>query len=131
MKDGARIVKAKIYPEDAPAPWLKWESSDETVLIVASVSPLEAEIIPLEEGDVTLTVSHGDKPEISDSKLITVTSSSGIESLFEDKDTKVNVYDMNGRILFKSAGLDKLKNLAPGIYLIQQGKTIKEIVIKQ
>lgn len=131
VNDGARTVKAIIYPADAPTPWLKWESSDETVLKVASTSPLEAEITPLKSGEVTLTVSHGDKPEISDSKQVVVTKSSAIESLFDDKETAINVYDTKGQILFKDVRLEKLKNLAPGIYLIQQGKTTKEIVIKQ
>ncbi|MCH5226015.1 MAG: Ig-like domain-containing protein [Muribaculaceae bacterium] len=130
VSDGKQRIKASISPADAPTPRLVWDSSDEKVATLQSVAPTECELTPLDEGQITLTVIHADRPEIYDSKQVTITETSGIARLFDDKESPVDVYSLAGQIVMKNADLHKLDNLSPGIYIIKQGDLSKEVLIK-
>lgn len=53
---------------------------------------------------------------------------SGIESIFSDTETlmPMNVYDINGRIIYFNATIGQIKNLDKGLYIIKG----KKILIK-
>lgn len=127
---GKKTVSATVAPADASLPRLLWESSDETVAKVEPVSPTEAEINPVGNGDVFITVTHADRPEINDSVEIHVSNASAISLFFDDLDTKVDVFDMAGQIVRHQADLRKLHDLAPGLYLVKQGALNKSLLLR-
>lgn len=128
--DGKKTLGVEITPKDAPTPRLIWTSSDENIAKVETISPTEAELIPMGNGKTTISVSHADMPEISDSVDVEISGVSAIASLFEDKISKVDVYELSGQIVKKNVDLLKLNNLKPGIYIIRQGKISKEVLVK-
>ena len=130
VNDGAKTISVKTLPEDAPTPRLIWEIDDENIASLTPVAPLECEIMPLNEGEATVSVSHADRPEIRTEKLLTITSSSSLASLFKDKTAKIDVFDTKGQVLFKNVDLNEVKDLAPGIYIIRQGNVTKEVLIR-
>lgn len=127
---GKRLYTIEIHPAGAPVPRLVWETDNETVLSLNPVSPLECEITPLAKGKANISVSHADRPEIFVSKEFEVTDISGIESLFENKETPVNVYDLSGKIIRRNLSVFDLHKLQPGIYIIHQGEISKELIIR-
>ena len=50
----------------------------------------------------------------------------GIESIFSDTDimTPMNVYDLNGRIIYFNATLEQIKGLDKGLYIIKGKKVM-------
>lgn len=129
-EDGKQPVKVIILPIDAPTPRVLWVSSDESVATIEAVSPTDAEINPIGNGKTLITVYHADKPEIYDSVEIDISGASAIASLFEDKTTKVDVYEISGQIVKKNVSLNSLGRLKPGIYIIRQGKNSKEVIVR-
>ena len=130
LAEGGKIFGVNIYPADAPTPRLIWSVDDESVLTLNPVSPLECEVIPLSNGIAIVTVAHADRPEICVSQGFEVTGVSGLANLFEDKGTLVNVYELTGQIVKLNVKVKDLNKLQPGIYIIQQGKISKEVIVR-
>ena len=130
VADGSSIYTVKFYPEEAPTPRLIWETNDTDILSLNPTAPLECEITPLQSGKAVVTVSHADMPDIFVSKEFDVTFTSGIANLFADKQTPVDVFEMNGKIVKLKVEVKDLNNLSPGIYIIRQGNVSKEVIVR-
>lgn len=128
--EGGKIMAVRILPEDAPVPRLNWEIDNPAIGSLAPVSPLEAEFTPSGNGEANITVSHADRPEIYATRNVEVSGASGIINLFSDKSTPVDVYEITGVVVKKNVEVKELNSLQPGLYIIRQGKTSKEVLVR-
>lgn len=127
------VVLAVSYgPEYADSPSVVWSSDDESVVKVENVGSLKARVIAIDTGSTTLRVKLADNPDVYDTCLVNVTGSPAlIDSIFDDKTcSRVDIFDINGRLIKLNASTKYCKTLLPGIYLIKQENVVKQIIVK-
>lgn len=113
------IINARLVPVGAKT-IIDWTSSDN------NIASVENGIVTIySDGDVDFGVEteNGLEETIEvDTKNI---DDAGIETIFPDIDRWIpmNIYDLNGRIIYFNATLEQIKNLNKGIYIVK-GKKI-------
>ncbi len=116
-------IEATLLPENTTDKALLFESNDESVAIVDQ----EGKVSVLKEGTCIITVSTVDGSNLSAKCYIT--GLAGIETLFGNTETNINVYNQQGKLLKSSCSVENLKQLQPGIYIVRTGNEVKKIVI--
>ena len=120
VKDTQFRITATLLPEDATYKQLAWSSSDETVATVDQ----EGLVTILKPGECIITVHTTDGSDLSAECHLYVTT--GIENIaIEDSEEDIRVFNMNGILISNS-----LENLAPAIYIVRKGNTVKKIIVK-
>ena len=120
VKDTQFRITATVLPEDATDKQLEWSSSDETIATVDQ----EGLVTILNSGECIITVHTTDGSDLSAECHLYVTT--GIENIsIDDSEEDIQVFNMNGLLISNS-----LENLAPSIYIVRRGNTVKKIIVK-
>ena len=106
-------VVATVYPEDATDKTVVWSSSDEAVACVNS----DGTIVALSAGSAIITATSNGYEA---SCVVVVSEVNGISFILMDGSWPVDVYDMTGRMVRKSAY--SIADLEEGFYLINGRK---------
>ncbi|MDE6479810.1 MAG: Ig-like domain-containing protein, partial [Muribaculaceae bacterium] len=117
-------IEASVLPDNATDKKLKWTSSDKAIAIVDE----DGLVAVLKEGTCLISATATDGSGIYAECIIT--SSAGIDEIFNDGETSWNVFDINGALLKKNCDKDDLKLLSSGIYILQSGNKIIKIIIR-
>ncbi|MDE6410500.1 MAG: leucine-rich repeat protein, partial [Muribaculaceae bacterium] len=113
-------ITATVLPEDATDKQLEWSSSDETVATVDQ----DGLVTILNPGECIITVRTTDGSDLSAECRLYVTT--GIENVsIDDSQEDIEVFNMNGFMISNS-----IENLAPDIYIVRKGNTVKKIIVK-
>jgi uncharacterized protein YjdB len=110
---------AEIFPSDADNPTLIWSSSDESIAIV-STSGLVASI---GEGECEIYAETTDGSGLK--ATCHLSSTSGVDSIFNDSDSTHDIYNLNGVLLKRDATAKDFELLPPGLYIIDRIKVHK------
>lgn len=120
-------LTATVIPDDVTDKEIVWSSSDESVATVDE----EGLVLILKNGTCTITASTVDGSDLSASCTVTADAiQTGIDALFSDETSTVDVISLEGILLMKDCTKDALNSLAPGVYIIQQGSISQKITIK-
>ena len=123
VEGGEFTIKATVLPENATDKTVTFESSDTSIATVDA----EGNVKVLKEGSCVITVSTVDGSDLKAECV--VTGLSGVEAIFADPNTLVDVYDMNGVILKKGCSREELKQLKPAIYILRSADTVVKAVV--
>lgn len=114
-------LTATVNPVALPE-WICWFSDNETIATINK----EGLITALSPGETKITISCGN---VYTECIITVMENAGIDSVWNNQDTKISVYSINGILIKKICREDDLKSLAKGVYIIVCEKGIYKITI--
>lgn len=117
-------IETTVLPENATDTTLEWSTSDANVAEVDG----EGNVTVLHEGTCVITASAADGSGIYAECV--VTGLAGIDAIFAEDSSDVEIYDMNGILRKKGCNRDDLKKLTPGIYIIRSGNMIEKVVIR-
>lgn len=109
-----------VYPENATDKTLSWSSSDETVATVDGSGMVTVK----STGSARITAASTDGSDIkADCELTAV---AGIDAIFADG-TLWSVYTPDGLLIKADCGLDDLRQLASGLYILRSGTATRKI----
>lgn len=112
-------INAVIIPENATNKHLRWHSSNENVAVVN-----EGIVKLVKKGTAIITAEALDGSNVKSECTVVVSESAGIESIIEDKNTFVKIFNLSGHLVYQ--GLFADANIEPGIYIVLcNGKSIK------
>lgn len=113
-------LSATVRPEEAASNTVIWSSSNENVATVSQDGAVRA----LSVGKAVINASCGN---VRTTCEVTVAErGSGVDSIFADDLTTVDVYDVSGMLVVRGTTPDALGTLAPGIYILRAGgKSVK------
>lgn len=112
-------INAVIIPENATNKQLRWHSSNENVAVVN-----EGVVKLVKKGTAIITAEALDGSNVKSECTVVVSESAGIESIIEDKNTFVKIFNLSGHLVYQ--GLFADANIEPGIYIVLcNGKSIK------
>lgn len=116
-------IAATINPEDASNKVLLWKSSDESVVSVDNLGHVRL----LSEGNAIISATATDDSGVYAECVITVSGTSGIQTILADANTYVKIYNLSGFKVYE--GVYAKASLAPGYYIIiSNGSSIKMVV---
>lgn len=123
-KEGEQIqINATILPEDATNKVLSWSSSDEKVATVNDSGLISL----LKKGTAVVTASATDESGMAAECAVVVSESSGIESILNDRNTYVRIFNFEGVLVYE--GKYSEADLAPDYYImVCGGKSVKVMV---
>lgn len=126
------MLTAAYWPDYADEPLVVWSSDNENVITVAHNGSLTASIKAVNDGEATIKVHHAGNQDVFDTCDVKVTSTTAlIENIFcENGAEKIDIFDIQGRIIRLNANAEHCKLLAPGLYIIKYNDTVKHIIIK-
>lgn len=115
-------INAVIIPENATNKQLRWYSSNDDVAVVNDG------VVKLEKkGIAIITAEALDGSNVKSECTVVVSESSGIESIMEDKNTVVKIFNLSGHLIYQ--GIYAEANIEHGIYIVVcNGKSIKAII---
>ncbi|MDE6268701.1 MAG: leucine-rich repeat protein, partial [Muribaculaceae bacterium] len=117
-------ISATVLPESTTDPTLSWTSSDQTIATVDN----EGVVSVLKPGNCIITASTVDGSSLSADCIIT--SSSGINAIFNDDSGLWDVYKVSGSLILKDGNYEQLRQLSPGIYILRQGSRSHKLLLK-
>lgn len=117
-------IFATVLPENTTNKELEWTSSDESVATVDGTGLVRIN----KNGICTITVATKDGSGLSTECKLEV--SAGIDEIFVDENSKVDVYNTVGVLLKKSCNSVDIKLLTPGLYILRSADKAKTILIK-
>lgn len=123
-KPGATVMlNAVIHPVYATNKTLKWKSEDKDV---AMISP-EGLLYAKNKGSTKIIVRTTDGSDIEAHCHVIVDDASGINEVQENSDTRVRIYNIQGKLVFEGNRSDA--KLDRGIYIIVcQNKKLKQLI---
>lgn len=116
-------ITAIVEPENATDKTLVWRSSDPSIANVDDTGLVTIR----KAGCCKISVSTVDGSNLIAECIIT--GLSGIESLFRDVDTKVEVYSLTGILIKSECSLTELRQFGQGVYIIRNNFGTKTILI--
>ena len=117
-------LTATVLPADADNKEIEWTSSDDAVAIVSAGGLVKV----LKAGSCVITAASVDGSGVKAECIIDVTS--GIDDILTDASSTVEVFTLQGIVVLRGATAAELKTLAPGLYIVRQGKNVKKIAVK-
>lgn len=112
-------IDAVIIPENATNKQLKWYSSNDNVAVVN-----DGVVKLVKRGSATITAEALDGSNVRSECAVVVSDRSGIESIIEDKNTDVKIFNLSGYLIYQ--GIYAETNIEPGIYIVLcNGKSFK------
>ncbi len=118
------LLTATVAPMEASGQSLEWTSSDESIATVSQ----EGTVTITGIGDAVITVSTTDGSNLSATCRILCLLS--LEDVLADLDGKVDVYTVGGIVVRHGCDLDELENLAPGLYIVRNGATVRTVYLR-
>lgn len=115
-------INAVVIPENATNKQLRWYSSNDNVAVVNDG------VVKLEKrGTAIITAEALDGSNVKSECTVVVSDSAGIESIIEDKNTDVRIFNLSGHLIYQ--GIYAEANIEPGIYIVLcNGKGFKAII---
>ncbi len=113
-------LTATVGPDDVTDPGLVWESDNPAVADVDR----SGYVTVYGSGVCVVSVSTTDGSNLRAECL--VSGLSGIEGLWINSETRIDVYDLHGVRVLRDAGLDDFRRLSPGYYILNGRKVRKE-----
>ncbi len=114
-------LTATVYPEDAVDKTVVWTSKDYEVAKVDDDGLVTAKGL----GGTEIIATCG---KASASCRVTVIDEpEGIEYIFSDPDSQVEVFDLNGILIKTATSIDDIRSLKPAIYILRSGNVSKLI----
>ena len=125
-------IIATFGPEYAEEPKVIWSSDDERVVVVDHNGTLSATLKAMGDGMANIRIEHADNPAVFDTCTVHVTgATASVANLFgETVMGKVDIFDLNGRIVRENVNAEYCQSLAPGIYIIRCNDLTKTVLIK-
>lgn len=112
-------INAIIIPDNAANKQLKWSSSNEKVAVVN-----DGVVNLINSGSAIISAEALDGSNVKSECTIIVSENSGIESIIQDKNTYVKIFNLSGYLVYD--GIFAETKLEPGIYIVLcQGKSFK------
>lgn len=112
-------INAVIIPENATNKQLRWYSSNDDVAVVN-----DGVVKLVKKGTAIISAVAVDGSNVKSECTVVVSESAGIESIIEDKNTFVKIFNLSGYLVYQ--GLFADANIEPGIYIVLcNGKSIK------
>lgn len=126
------VLTAGYGPAHSEAPQVVWSSGDERVVLVEPDGEYTATVTAVGDGKATVRVELADNPEVYDICTVSVGGdTTTVESIFGEGDVeKVDVFDLNGRVVRLGASMRYCRSLAPGIYIIRYNGKAKQVVVR-
>lgn len=116
-------LDAIITPSDASSPNVLWSSTNTSVATVSQNGKVDA----VAEGEAIIIASTQDGSNLSATCNISVYNEAGIESILENKNANVKIFDLNGLLAYE--GLYGDARIAPGFYIIvYNGRRYKAMI---
>lgn len=113
-------LTATVYPENATDKTLSWSSSDETVATVDGSGMVTVK----STGSARITAASTDGSDVKAECELTAVA--GIDAIFADG-TLWSVYTPDGLLIKADCGLDDLRQLASGLYILRSGTATRKI----
>lgn len=119
-KEGETVsINTMVLPTNATNKQLVWYSSDENIAVVS-----DGVVSLLNKGKAVITAEASDASQIKAECVVNVFGSSDIGFIINGKDTYVEIYTLNGLLIFD--GLYSDAKIAPGYYIVvSNGKSFK------
>ncbi len=115
-------INAVINPENATNKQLRWYSSNEDVAIVN-----DGVVKLVKKGTAIISAEALDGSNVKSECTVVVYESAGIESIIEDKNAFVKIFNLNGHLIYH--GIYAEAKLETGIYIVLcNGKSFKAIL---
>lgn len=112
-------INAVIIPENATNKQLKWYSSNDNVAVVN-----DGVVKLVKRGTAIITAEALDGSNVKSECTVVVSDSAGIESIIEDKNTDVKIFNLSGHLIYQ--GIYAEANIEPGIYIVLcKGRSFK------
>lgn len=112
-------INAVIIPENATNKQLKWYSSNDNVAVVN-----DGVVKLVKRGIAIITAEALDGSNVKSECTVVVSDSAGIESIIEDKNTDVKIFNLSGHLIYQ--GIYAEANIEPGIYIVLcKGRSFK------
>ncbi|MDE6297001.1 MAG: hypothetical protein K2L89_04060, partial [Muribaculaceae bacterium] len=115
--------------EELGRPEVRWHSDDETVARIEDLGDGTVRIVPVGEGSCVIRVEDAEDSNSGDSRRITVGAVSSIDSIYGENKV-YDLFDITGCVIRLGISSDELKGLAPGIYILRNGKERKRVIVK-
>lgn len=113
-----------VLPENATDKSLTWTSSNENIAIVNNSGLVRIK----GEGECVVIAKANDGSGIE--AQCHITGLSGIESIFADSNVKVDVYNLGGVLVKKDCDINGLRQMIPGVYILQYEHKVVKIIVK-
>lgn len=115
-------INAVIIPENATNKQLRWYSSNDNI---ATVNDGVVKLI--KKGTARISAEALDGSNVKSECTIVVSESAGIESIIEDGNRDIKIFDLSGHLIFQ--GIYAKANIEPGIYIVvYDDKSIKTVI---
>ena len=115
-------INAVIIPENATNKQLKWYSSNDNVAVVN-----DGVVKLVKRGSAIITAEALDGSNVKSECTVVVSDSAGIESIIEDKNADVRIFNLSGHLIYQ--GIYAEADIEPGIYIVLcNGKSFKAII---
>jgi len=110
---------ATIEPANAYNKAVKWESSDTNIASVDDTGVVTV----FKKGECKITATTTDGTDLSAECFLTVLT--GVEAIFADDTTTIDVYNINGMLLYSGLTKSRFAALPPGMYIVNGLKVLK------
>lgn len=118
-EDDSATIDVVVVPENATNKQISWYSSNDNVAIVS-----DGVVNLVNKGTAIITAEAVDGSNVKSECCVVVSDIAGIESIIEDKNTDVNIFNLNGHLIYQ--GIYAEANIEPGIYIVLcNGKSFK------
>lgn len=118
-KNEVATINAVIIPENATNKQLRWYSSNDNVAVVN-----DGVVKLVKQGTAIITAEALDGSNVKSECAVVVYDNVGIESIIEDKNTAVKIFNLSGNLIYQGNYAES--NIEPGIYIVlYNGKSFK------
>lgn len=122
QENESATINAVIIPENATNKQLRWYSSNDEVAVVN-----DGVVKLVKKGTAIISAEALDGSNVKSECTIVVSENAGIESIIEDKNTVVKIFNLNGHLIYQ--GIYAEANIETGIYIvICNGKSFKAFI---
>ena len=117
-------IVATVYPANSTNQKLEWTSSNVDIATVDS----EGYVTVLKAGSCEITATATDGSAVT--AICSINATTGIDDVTAESNDSIVVYNLNGILIMETTDKDRIKSLAPAIYILRQGNSMKKIVVK-
>lgn len=131
VENSTAEISATYAPTNAIEPFVTWTSSDDSVVTIEHDNSMHATLHAHQNGVAEIKVELIANPLIYDTCQVCVTTATGIESIFNNKDTVIDVYDISGKVILSKTSAHELnRHLSPGFYILRYSNSETKVFIK-
>lgn len=127
LGDTATVTATVTKDDDMTIESEEWSSSNpEVATVVGGV------ITAVAPGEATIYFTAVDGYGVPHTEMckVTVDASIGVDTVIRDSAASVDLFNLQGVAVVRNASADEVGALAPGIYIMRQGKHVRKIYVK-